>query len=104
MYRDEFGRGGLKMLPVVKPDGKIMFVQVMSFSLLLIPVSMLLTVIGLSGWIYTVGALFLGLAMLACGAAFALQQTHASAKRVFRVSLIYLPMLLLLILIDATLL
>lgn len=104
MYRDDFERGGLKMLPVVKPDGKIMFVQVMSFSLILIPVSMLLTVIGLSGWIYTVGALFLGLAMLAGSAAFTLQQTHASAKRVFRISLIYLPMLLLLILIDATLL
>lgn len=104
MYRDDYERGGLKMLPVVKPDGKNMFMQVMLFSLVLIPVSMLPTAIGLSGRIYSAGALFLGLAMLACGAAFTLQQTHASAKRVFRMSLIYLPMLLLLILIDAALL
>lgn len=104
MYRDDYERGGLKMLPVVKPDGKNMFMQVMSFSLVLIPISVLPTVIGLSGWIYFVGALFLGLAMLACSAAFTWQQTHASARRVLRISLIYLPMLLLLILVDAALL
>ncbi len=103
MYRDDYERGGLKMLPVVKPDGKNMFVQVMAFSLVLIPVSILPTVIGLAGWLYSIGAVLLGLAMLACGAAFTLQRTHASAKRVLRVSLIYLPVLLLLILADAAL-
>ena len=104
MYRDDYERGGLKMLPVVKPDGKSMFVQVMSFSLVLIPVSVLPTVVGLSGWLYSAGALVLGLAMLASGAAFTWQKTHGSAKRLLRISLIYLPMLLLLVLADAALL
>ena len=103
MYRDDYKRGGLKMLPVVKPDGKNMFLQVMAFSLVLIPVSILPAVIGPSGWVYSIGALLLGLAMLVCAAAFTLQQTYASAKRVLRVSLIYLPALLLLILADAAL-
>jgi len=103
MYRDDYERGGLKMLPVVKPDGKNMFMQVMSFSLILIPVSILPAVIGPLGSVYSTGAILLGLIMLACGAAFTLQQTHASAKRVLRVSIVYLPALLLLILADAAL-
>ena len=104
MYRDDYERAGLTLLPVVKPDGKSMFVPVMSFSLVLIPVSVLPTVVGLSGWIYSAGALALGLAMLASGAAFTWQKTDDSARRVLRISLIYLPMLLLLVLADAALL
>jgi len=103
MYRDDYERGGLKMLPVVKPDGKNMFMQVMSFSLVLIPVSVLPSVIGPSGWVYSFGAVAIGLIMLLAGAVFTVQQTHASAKRVLRVSLVYLPALMLLILIDAAL-
>lgn len=103
MYRDDYARGGLKMLPVVKPDGKSMFMQVMAFSLVLIPVSILPVAIAPLGWVYSTGAFLLGLAMLICGAIFTLQQTHASAKRVLRMSLIYLPALLLLLLADVAL-
>lgn len=103
MYRDDYARGGLKMLPVVQPDGKNMFTQVILFSLVLIPVSVMPTVLGLSGWLYFVGASFLGLSMLACGAAFTRSRTHAAAKRVMTVSLIYLPALMILILLDAAL-
>lgn len=104
MYRDDYERGGLKMLPVVKPDGKNMFFQVIAFSVLLIPISLLPTLMGLSGWLYFSGALVLGLAMLASGAAFSRGRTYASAKRVLQVSLIYLPMLFLFILVDSMLL
>ena len=91
------------MLPVVKPDGKNMFTQVILFSLVLIPISLMPTVLGLSGWLYFGGALFLGLAMLASGVVFTWRRSQAAAKRVLTVSLVYLPALFILILVDAAL-
>lgn len=101
MYRDDYARGGLKMLPVVHPDGRNMFAQVLLFSVVLIPVSVLPSVLGLAGWTYSVGAFALGAWMLAAGVVFMAQRTMASARRVLRVSLVYLPGLLLAVLIDA---
>lgn len=101
MYKEDYARGGLKMLPVVQPDGRNMFRQVVGFSLLLIPVSLLPWFIGMSGTIYLIGATVGGIAMLICGVAFALRKTVSAARTELRVSIIYLPVLLLLIMIDA---
>jgi protoheme IX farnesyltransferase len=101
IYRDDYARGGLKMLPVVQPDGRNMFAQVILFSIVLIPVSLAPFLAAMTNWTYFAGALVLGLLMLAAGVAFAASHSHADAKRLMHMSLVYLPGLLLFVLIDA---
>lgn len=101
MYRDDYERGGLKMLPVVKPDCKNMSAQVIGFSVLMIPVSLIPTFIDMSGWVYFTGALILGLIFLAYGIAFVRDKSQDTARTLMRVSLIYLPLLLIIIAIDS---
>lgn len=101
MYREDYERGGLKMLPVVKPDGKNMSVQVIGFILLMIPVSLAPTFIDMSGWVYFAGAFVLGLFFLASSIAFVREKSIDNARSLMRVSLIYLPLLLIIIAIDS---
>lgn len=103
MYREDYARGGLKMLPVVQPDGRNMFGQVVWFSVVLIPVSLLPSVIGMSGSVYTVGALVAGIGMLVYAVLFARSRSVASARAELRASIVYLPALLVLIMLDAAL-
>lgn len=100
MFKEDYGKGGFKMLPVVEPDGKSTFRQIVLFSILLIPVSLLPTVIGLSGHVYFLGALVLGGWMLFRGMVLAWSGSVADARRVLTASVVYLPVLLGLILAD----
>ena len=103
LFREDYARGGFKMLSVTHPDGRRLFRQVIFFSLVLIPVSLLPTVIGMSGYLYALGALAIGLWMLAAGWSFTRQRTMLAARHLLRVSIVYLPLLLLLIMVDAAL-
>lgn len=100
MYKDDYKRGGLQMLPVVQPDGLSTFRQVIVYGALLIPISLLPTVIGLSGAIYFWGALAAGIWFLSAGVRLGLYRGVQDARKVLRVSIIYLPLLLLLIVLD----
>lgn len=100
MYRDDYAKAGFKMLPVVYPDGLSTVFQILFFSALLVPVSLLPTFLGMSGWVYFTGVLALGIGMLVAGAIFARERSHAAARRVLRASLIYLPMQFVLIVVD----
>jgi protoheme IX farnesyltransferase len=101
MYREDYARGGLKMLPVVQPDGKNMFAQVILFSVILIPVSLMPWLAALAGWTYFTIAMLLGLMMLASGIVFAARQDKRAARRVLHASLLYLPGLLVAVIVDA---
>ena len=103
MYREDYARGGIKMLPVVHPDGKRMSKQIIGFSVLLIPVSLTPSFIDMSGWVYFVGAFALGIMFLAYGIKFVLDKTQDNARTLMRVSLIYLPLLLIIIALDSAL-
>lgn len=100
--RDDYARGGFKMLPVFDPDGRKTVTQILLFSLLLIPISIVPTLIGMSGWIYFFGALLLGIGMLHGGMALAITRSNANARYVLHASLVYLPALLALIVFDRT--
>ncbi|MGO9200994.1 MAG: heme o synthase [Limisphaerales bacterium] len=100
MFRDDYRAAGFKMLPVVEPSGRRTFRQTVGFSVLLIGVSLLPTAIGLTGPFYFCGALVLGFVMLAAALRFANQGGAADARRLLRVSILYLPLLLLLIVLD----
>ena len=67
LYRQDYEDGGIRMLPVVEPDGKSTGRQILLYSLALIPVSLLPTFLGMSGRLYFAGALLLGVALLYFG-------------------------------------
>src|SRR5204863_4352646 len=56
MYRDDYARAGIKMLPVVEPDGKVTGQQIVTYTLLLVPVSLLPVAVGIAGSVYLGGA------------------------------------------------
>jgi protoheme IX farnesyltransferase len=101
MFRDDYRNAGFKMLPVVDPSGVSTFRQTILFAALLIGVSVLPTMIGMTGKVYCVGALVMGVALLAVGALFAYSKSFLDARRLLKASVIYLPLLLLLIIVDA---
>lgn len=93
MYRDDYARAGIKMLPVVEPEGRVTGQQIITYTLLLVPVSLLPAVTGLSGTIYLVGAAVLGLGFLYFSARAALFRTSWQARQLLLASVIYLPIL-----------
>lgn len=101
MFRDDYRNAGFKMLPVVDPSGVSTFRQTLLFAVLLIGVSVLPTIIGMTGKVYCVGALVMGVALLAVGALFARSKSFLDARRLLKASVVYLPLLLLLIIVDA---
>lgn len=103
MYRDEYARAGLCMLPCVDPDGRMTGQQMIVYCLALIPASLTPAMLGAAGPLYAAGAVVLGLGFLLRAVAFRRGHSHTRARRVLRASLLYLPGLLLLLLLDAAL-
>jgi protoheme IX farnesyltransferase len=103
MYREDYARGGFKMLPVVYPDGRRTFRQIIGFSLLLIPISLLPYIFHMAGPVYAAGMLALGVVMLGVG--IKSWRTHAvsDARLLLQASVIYLPLFFALILCDSNL-
>lgn len=100
MYREDYSRAGIRMLPVVEPDGESTARQIIIYSVLLIPISLMPKFLGMTGSIYFVGALAMGLFFLYSGIRVSLDRTRARARRVLLTSVIYLPVLYGLMVID----
>src|ERR1700741_1790277 len=101
LYRDDYGAGQIRMLPVVEPDGKSTSVRILLYSLLLIPVSLAPSFLGMAGRIYLVGALLLGVTLLYVGSRLTLLKAPLSAPRskqrarqLLQATVLYLPLLL----------
>jgi len=100
IYREDYARGGLAMLCVEDPDGSRTGSMALLYAAALLPVSLLPTLLGITGAFYFFGALALGLAYLGASAALTLTASAARAWRVFFVSIVYLPALLTLMVLD----
>jgi len=100
LYRDDYARAGVRLLPVIDPDGTSTERQIVTGCLALLGVSLLPTLIGLAGGVYFAGALVLGLGFAALGARQALAPSLGGARRVLFASLLYLPALLTLLALD----
>jgi len=100
LYREDFGRAGFPLLPVVHPDGKSTARQAVLFSAMLIPVAVIPFLLQMAGLIYLIGALLGGTAMVAASIAFAADCTNERARRLFFGSIIYLPVLWILLIAD----
>ena len=100
MCKDDYKRGGFQMLPVVDPDGRRTLKQILIYSIALIPVSLIPTWLGVSGKIYFLGALAAGVYVLRMSYEFIRSQTMLTAKNLLKATVIYLPVLFILIIID----
>ncbi len=107
LYREDYADGGIRMLPVVETDGKSTARQILIYSILLIPVSLLPTLLGMSGKVYFVGALLLSLALFYFGlrlATFKQAPNTALSKQrsrqLLQATVIYLPLLFAIMMIN----
>ncbi|HEY5883757.1 MAG TPA: heme o synthase [Pyrinomonadaceae bacterium] len=100
MYREDYGRAGILMLPVVEPEGRVTAQQIIVYTVLLVPVSLLPALLGTSGKIYFVGAIVLGLLFLYSSIRAAISKSRQEAKRLLLASVIYLPLLFILMVVD----
>jgi protoheme IX farnesyltransferase len=100
LYREDYARAGIRVLPVVDPDGGSTERQIVAGCLALHAAGLLPTLVGLTGGLYFFGALLLGASFLAVGAAQALRPSAPAARRVVIASVVYLPILLALMALD----
>jgi protoheme IX farnesyltransferase len=100
LYREDYRAGGLKMLGTGDESGQDTGRMVVLYALALLPISLLPTLLGITGPMYFYGALGLGVVYAAVGATLLTAATTARAWRVFFVSIVYLPALLTLMVLD----
>ncbi len=93
MYREDYARAGIVMLPVAEPEGRSTAQQIVLWTLILVPVSLLPTALGMSGMEYFYGAIILGLLFLASSITTAVSGTRQNARRLLLASVLYLPVL-----------
>ena len=103
MFKEDYKKAGFKMLPVVYPDGKMTLAQIMAFSFALIGFSLMPSMTGMAGKFYFWGALTLGALPLYYAGVFQREQSVLNARKILLASVVYLPLLLGLIVIDGIL-
>ncbi len=100
MYRDDYAYGGFRMLPVVDTSGQVTCRMMILYSALLIPVSTAACFFGFAGASFGVAALALGLVMVYLSLRLRREKTRQNARRVFLASVIYLPLVLIVLVAD----
>jgi heme o synthase len=101
MYRKDYARAGFPLLTVIDPEGNRSALQILNYTLALVPVSLLPTLLHMTGALYFAGALLLGLGFgIAAIRAATGQRTNTRARQLLFASIIYLPVLLALLAID----
>ncbi len=100
LYRDDYARGGFPMLPVIDPSGRSTFRQMLLGCVALLPVGLMPTMLGFSGGLYFTGALLAGLVFLGFAVAVVAKPNRAQARALFFASLVYLPAVLALLVVD----
>ena len=100
LYRKQYAQAGIKMLPVVEPSGRLTGRQIVLFSIMLLPVSVAPYFFQISGLVFLVGALLLGVWFIWASIQAARTKSDESARKLLLVSVIYLPLFFLLMVIN----
>ncbi len=100
MYREDYARGGIRMLPVVDPAGTVTFTQIVVTAALLVPVSLLPAVVGMAGIGYFFGAVLLGMVLVQICLWAARTKSNARAKWLMHATVAHIPLLLGLLMLD----
>jgi protoheme IX farnesyltransferase len=108
LYREDYAEGGIRMLPVVDADGKSTVWRILAYSVALIPVSVLPSAIGMTGRAYLIGAVLMGAMLFRVSMGMAWPQLPATAaaskpraRRLLRATVLYLPVLFALMIVNA---
>ena len=108
IYREDYAKGAIRMLPVVEPDGRSTSLRILLYSLALLPISLAPAFLGMTGRIYLGGAVVLGLtyiffsARMTCtGLPVANSKSRDYARQLFRCSILYLPLLFVLMMSNS---
>jgi protoheme IX farnesyltransferase len=101
MYREDYARAGIRMLPVVEPDMDSTARRILWFSLALVPMSLAPKFFAMSGNVYLFGALAMGTIVAYAGYLAASRRTVLHARRVLLASVVYLPLLYGLLVLDS---
>src|ERR1700737_2387411 len=102
MYREDYGRAGILMLPVVDREGTRTFRQIVSTAAVLVGVSLMPSILGLTGAVYFFGALMLSAALLMVCVWSASVKSNVRAKWLMHATVAYIPLLLSLMVLDKT--
>jgi protoheme IX farnesyltransferase len=100
MYRDDYARGGIRMLPVIDPDGESTARRIVVCSLLLIPISLVPVFLGMTGALYAAAAILTGLGVVYFGARLGRERTLPRAHALLLATVFYLPALLCVMVLD----
>jgi heme o synthase len=107
LYREDYAAGQIRVLPVVEPEGRSTALRIVLYSLVLIPVTMVPTFLGMAGRVYLVGAFVLGVGLLYVGVRFATLDAPVSAARskqrarqLLQATVVYLPLLFVLMMLN----
>lgn len=100
MYREDYERAGFPLLPVIEPDGGSTGRQALLYAAALLPVSLAPSAAGMTGAVYLAGAVVLGSAFIWLSARFARQRSAPAARRLFFASIVYLPLLWILMVLN----
>lgn len=100
MFRDDYARAGMPLLPVIQPDGRTTGHQAVLYAAGLMPVSFLPTLVGLASAYYLVGAMVLGAVLIVLSLEFATTRSMPAARRLFLGTILYLPILWSVLLFD----
>jgi protoheme IX farnesyltransferase len=108
LYREDYERGDIRMLPVVDSDGKSTVWRILAYSAALIPVSLLPVALSMAGRVYLIGAILMGAALFCVSMAMAYPRmpatapaSKASARRLLRATILYLPALFALMIVNS---
>jgi protoheme IX farnesyltransferase len=100
LYRRDYEAGGFKMLPCVDHEQRLTNLMILLYTVALLPVSLLPTMLGMSGIAYFTAAVLLGLAFFSFGITCATTRQRVDARKLFFASIIYLPLLLAAMMLD----
>ena len=100
LYRDQYAKAGILMLPVVEPTGKLTARQIVLFTIMLVPVSLAPFFFHASGILFLIGGILVGIWFLWAAVKAARARTDETARMLLLVSVVYLPVLFLLMVID----
>jgi protoheme IX farnesyltransferase len=99
MYRNDYTRGGYKLLVVLDQTGEVTSRQILVYCCALVPASLMPTLVGFTGFVYFTGALILSISFLTTGIVFFREHSNSAARRIFYFSLLYLVLLFLLLML-----
>ena len=101
IYKDDYSRGGFKMLPSITKNVNYVTFQILFFTMALLYTSIGIYSMGITSYVYAIGALVLGIIFLFYSSSILFDYSPRKIRKIFIFSIIYLPILLIMILIDS---